>query len=264
MRKYRTKELTKKKRKLLYWKLFFSFLFFITILFLLSWFSKIDLLKIKEIKIEGNNSIKSELIKGNVENNFSGNFFGLFSKKNILIYPKNTIKKNLLNFSPKIKKISLNVNFDKILTIKIEERKFHSLWCNIENTEEVECYLIDKDGYIYAKSTTKDRNGFKYYLKLDKPFLRKNILDIDKFKELDSLILFMQGLELNPEKIVEGDGIYKVYLSSGTKIILDKKRDYKKMINNLETILDTNILNIEEIENIDYLDLRFDNKIFYK
>jgi hypothetical protein len=67
---------------------------------------------------------------------------------------------------------------------------------------------------------------------------------------------------LNPTKLVSEDNKkYELYFNESSKIIFNDEQNIRELMDNFQAVL-----NIEDfyINNIEYIDLRFGNKVFYK
>ena len=88
-----------------------------------------------------------------------------------------------------------------------------------------------------------------------------------KFKEIGNFINSLKGLGLVISEFhSETEGDYEIYLENGSKIIFDDRRPFDKILVNLESILSEigigKGLSTSSSVKLDYVDLRFGNKIF--
>ena len=264
MAKYRSSRLAQKKRRELKIKLVLILVIVFSFLLGVSALSKIDFLNIREFKINGNYVVKSENLNKIIDKNLEGNYFWLFSKKNILIYPKSKIKEEIIETFPRIKKINLDLDLPNFLNVDIEERKPYVLWC--KNLSPAVCYYADKEGYIFSETEEPVLDElFRYYTN-NNLSLRQNILKPEKFREIDSFIKFIEGVGLVPYKFVETKKEYEIYFGDfGSKIIFNENQNIKRVMNNFQSVLNMKeFSDIENFKKLEYLDLRFGNKIFYK
>lgn len=261
MSKYQTGKVAQRRRKvfIILTSLFSAFLFLLV--GLLAFVSRMDFIIIKEIAVSGNHSVDKEKIIKSVQENISGNYFFLFSKKNSLIYPKDKIEKTLLEKFPRIESVSVESDFSNNLSIKVKEREPFVLWCSDEN-----CFVSDKNGLIFDKfDGSLEESFFKYYTKISDP-INKNIFKKNYFNDIHSFVELVKGEGLDPFKLLEVDSdTYEIYFSGNSRLIFKPSRDIKETMNNFQSIL-----NMEEFEDrevikgLEYVDLRYGNKVFYK
>ncbi len=279
MTKYRSSKLAQKRKKQLKIKLTLIFIILISFVFSLSALSKCDFLSINKVEITGNDIVAKEDLREIIDKNLEGNYFWLFSKNNILISPRHIIKTKITGDFPRIREVNLNLDLPRTLNINITERNPYILWCSGVATT-TECYFADEEGYIFERASGFSENTFfKYYIDLSelkpgdgfiprKPNspVRQVILGGEEFKEVADFVKFIEGLNLEPYKFVAEKEKNEIYFGSGkSKIIFDKNQDVKEVMNNLQSVL--NMEDFEDIENfkkLEYIDLRFGNKVFYK
>ncbi|MBU1557428.1 FtsQ-type POTRA domain-containing protein [Patescibacteria group bacterium] len=273
MTKYRSSQLTQKRKKQFQLKFILIVVILISFVFVLSALSKSDFLSIDKIEIKGNDVVKEEDLRKIINKNLEGNYFRLFSKSNILIYPKQAIKVESERLFPRIKEFDFSLDLPRSLNVNIAERKPYVSWC------DKDCFFVDKEGYIFEKISILPETFFTYYTDLReltpssdfvprKPSspIRQFILNSENFKEVDSFVKFVDGLGLEPYKFMAEGEKYSIYLGTQkTQIIFDKNQNIKEVMNNLQSILNMDeFTDIENFKKLEYIDLRFGNKVFYK
>lgn len=296
MRKYRSSKLVQKRRKEFKIKISLILVVLVSLIFTLSQISSLNSLAIKEIKIEGEVQLDELAPYKFVGSMIQGKYLKLFSKRNILIYPKNSIEKGLLETFPRIKILDIDLKLPNNLVVNIIERNPYVLLCKdnilketnsqqlIANSNEdkpipttapvvaqdignkEECYFVDDRGFVFASAPNFSRDIlFKFYLNEDKN-IRDSVFEVEKFKEIDSFIQLIDGLGLSPYKFRTEDGIkYEIYFGENSFLIFDSSQVIREIMDNFQSILNTDDFAEEkDIWNIDYIDFRFGNKVFYK
>lgn len=267
-------KLRRRRRKIFALKAVGIFLLLIGFVFLLSWLSKISAIQIVEIKVSGNSAVEDDEIKKLITEETSKKYFGLFSKNSRFLYPNNKIEEKILNDLKEIEKIEIKSRGLKTLTVSVAERKPNSIWCaNKDDSAENKnsCYFLDKDGMIF--SNAPDFSGgtyFHYYglIGTSTP-IGKIYFSSVKFKEINSFLNSLKGLGVNISEFhAETENDYEIYLEDGSRIIFDDKQPFEKTLANLESILSEigigKGLSTSSSVKLDYADLRFGNKVFYK
>lgn len=262
------------RRRRLFFVRFCIILFFIlVIIFGLAIFSGHDKVKIKSIIISGNAVVSSDAILAIADQDMVGRYAYLFSKRNSLIFPRFQIKTDLLREIKIIKSVDISwKNWQKI-TIFIEERKPHSVWCgNDMNAVEPECFFMDKEGYIYGKAPIFSGSmyvkaygrialGQLNYISQINP-IGSYFLPKETYSSIFSLI---QELDQKNIKVISifFDGFdYRFTLEDGPEIIFNNKKDFNLSFANLFIAMETKNLDLaKDGPAINYIDLRFDNKI---
>ena len=246
----------------------------LTFLFLIPLFIFVSLIalfyvpyfRIKKISIEGNSSIDSAKIMADVSNYLTGKNFKIFPRDNFFIMPKKEFIDSLLKEFPRLKTVSLIKNFPNSISLKVTERNNEALFC-FKNKDEG-CAFIDQDGFVFDKAPYFSAGVYLTFLeeatttwKLD-----FQVISEEQFKKI---IDFKNLLtEENPpiggkilQIIIKKEGIYELQTNEGWSILLNEKNDSQLTYQNLKTTLDQIK---EKRRNLDYIDLRFGNKVFYK
>lgn len=236
---------------------------------------------INSIKVEGTHIIDSTDIQEVVEDNMSGNFLYLFSKKNTFLYPKSAIEKDLQTEFTRIKNLSIRLEGLNTLKIVIDEKVGSYMYCgaNIpENPSELgeNCYFVNSDGYVFDIAPYFSGNiYFKFYLPIenDQDVLTQQLLDTKKFREIISFTDGLVDLGLDPVSVVMYDkDRYAFHLranSSGTEpeILFKADNELPVIFGNFSAAMqnpDFKNQIISKYGSLSYIDLRFNNKVLYK
>jgi hypothetical protein len=272
-------EIRRKTRKRFLGFLLFLFIFFVVIILGFSYFTKIEKLKINNIKVEGVNIINDKDIISFVNEEISGKYFFIFQKSNFLIYPHNHIYNNLLVSFPRIETLEINRNSFNNLEIKIKERSGTYLYCGgaLPENEKLlgdNCYFVNSDGYIFDRAPYFSGDiYFKFYSQIDKiEPIGASIFGEDNFYKFIRFIDSIKKLGLNP--------VYVVMNGEENSLFLEKKQNkinpriIWKNEDSLDAVLEDISLAMKEEEfaneinskydTLSYIDLRFDNKVIYK
>lgn len=269
-------EIKKKKKRIFKIKLVIFFVIFILFIIGLSFLSKWQKLNIQTIQIEGNKVLDKEDLEILVKNELAKKYIWLFPKSNIAILPKNKLKKDLMNKFGRIETINFNLNGFNTLEITITEREALYTWCGEtlpEITlpkEEENCNFVDLNGFVFDNAPFFSGNVyFKFYGTLENSIFKEQ-----NFNQYVNLIENIKSLNLVPIALFEKqDGETEIYLSlnvpikEAPKIIFNTKEDYNKVFENLKIGIETLPLKNDLKDNylnLSYIDLRFNNKVFYK
>ena len=262
-------------------------LFIIIILLIgsLSYLSSNPKITINNIVITGNHIISTQDLESKIKDDLNGRYLYLFNKSNSLIYPNQKIYDDLITFFPRINTLTIYRDNWKTLHVEITERMGSYLYCGpivpeIINDVGENCYFINNDGYIFDKAPYFSGNVyFKYYVKItdnniqvENP-LMKNILNTDRFHEIVRFIDGVTSIGFKPIYMdIKDDGTYTVYLNHNLNdtapiIIFKKENDLETILSNLSTAMKKGEF-ADEINSkytkLQYIDLRFKNKVLYK
>jgi len=262
-----------RRRRLFFIRFSIVLFFLLVIIIALAILSGHEKVKVETINISGNATTTSNEVLAIARQDMAGRYFYLFSKSNSLIFPRFQIKKDILMNIKTIKDVDISWTGWKEISITLFERKAHSVWCgNDMETINSVCFLVDKEGYIYSLAPVfsgsmfiknygplapNQLNNISHITPIGSYFLPKNI-----YTQIYNLI---DILDQNNLKIVSVsfDGFdYKFTLEAGPKIIFNEKNDFNSSFQNLFTAIETKNLDlVKDASLINYIDLRFDNKI---
>lgn len=262
VRKFRSPELRDKRRK----RLIQIFVFYIGAGLILAvslvLLLRIDWFKIKSVEVAGNSVESSKNISDITKAQLSGHYLYFIPKSNFLLYPRRSLKGELLNSFKRFEAVDVSYEGDNTLLVDVEERKPLWLWC-----EDKDCYFMDKDGYVFAKAPNFSGN---VYLRASGglnneggEIIGSKFANNWNFEELKAFVEAIKdrgfvpvGIAITPERDAE------FLLKNGEVIKLSPTKSLASAYADLENALASGLLSSEAP--LQYIDLRFDNKIFYK
>jgi cell division septal protein FtsQ len=262
VRKFRSPELTEKRRK----RLVRFFVFYIGAGLILAvslvLLLRIDWFKIKSVEVVGNSVESSKHISDVTKERLSGNYLYFIPKSNFLFYPRRALKGELLNSFKRFEEVGVSYEGDNTLLVDVEERKPLWLWC-----EDQDCYFMDKDGYVFAKAPNFSGNVYLRAsggLEVQSGEVIGSVFAGNwNFEELKAFVEAIKengfvpvGIVITPERDAE------LLLKNGEVIKLSPTKSLTAAHTDLENALASGLISSEVP--LQYIDLRFDNKIFYK
>jgi len=231
-------------------KIFFIFttLLFLGIIYLL-FFSPV--FNIKEIIVLGNKKVSSEEIKNNL------------IRDNIFLTNNKSIEDQLLKKIPEILELKINKNLLKRkLEINIKERETVGIICSIGT-----CFYFDENGIIFddAPNTSgslivviQDNSGRNYEIgnKISEKTFIDTVLEINEnlFSEIG---LRVSSFNIDSYPIEE----LKAVTTEGWYALFNLKKDTENQLLALKVALNEKI---KDRTGLQYIDLRIENRIYYK
>jgi len=255
------------RKRRLFWIRFYIILFFVfVIIFGLAIFSGNERVKIQTIIVSGDAAVSSDTILAIANRDMAGRYWYLFSRANSLLFPRFQIKTDLLKEIKTINNLDISWNNWQQISIVIDERKPHSVWCSNDIiATNSSCYFVDKNGYIYSEAPTFSGNIFiKDYgnVSTSTDIVGQYFLSKQIYTQIFSLIdaLGKNGLEVI---VISFDGSdFRFTLDIGPTIVFNNKNNFDLSFQNLFSALATKNLDLtKDAASISYIDLRFDNKI---
>ena len=273
MARYTSQRAIDRQRKKFWKRIILSLVLVLLLLFLSSWVSDLEKFRIQRINIVGNSIIEAQQIREIINKNISKKYFRLFSKKNILIYPKSKIERELLDSFAQIKELEIKFGDFQSIMVSVAERKPYAIWC--DGLMDEKCYFMDSFAYLYDEAPSFSNNVyFKYFgdlrgvatsTPIDK-ILRQIYLkeaEDGQFERVNLFIRFLKDININGYKlIIKENNDYELFFNNESKLIFDGKQNFEEIFENLQaTLIELGDLEDKEFE---YIDLRFDRKILYK
>jgi len=220
-------------------------------------------LRVKTIAISGLDSASEKELRLEIFEALGARRLWVLPKDHLIFFPRKEIEA-LLADKFRVKQFQLEKNFPSSLKIAITARETWAIWCSLQNPKN--CLLLDKEGLAFEKAP--EIAGSIVLKIIDArggDFLGKNILPPAEFQKI--LFLIENVTKRAGENVLTADikasgETYLLHLKSGWYLILDNETDQERAVENLVLALNSEIK--ENRANLEYIDLRFPDKVFYK
>jgi len=265
-----------RRRKAVIGKAVIVFCVVIVLWALVFWLSGLSQVTVKSVEVEGNASMSSSAIASTTVGFLSGRYYFTVAKSNAFFYPKETIENYIYTSFPQIEKASVGLKNFQTLKISITERQPKALLCKsvsleiISSGEKDSCFIFDSKGFIFASSTelgSASPKMIKFWSKLPQGEpIGQQFLSGERLGELFELTKNVSafGFAITDFRDRE-DGAKEAVLSAGERLIFSDDTDLKAAIANFQAIIGDQVLGVSNIfSKLDYIDLRFGNKVYYK
>lgn len=233
---------------------------------------------IHNISVSGTEALVSGDIRAVAESELAGKYLFLFPKKNILLYPQGGIEAAILDVYKRVKSVEVSRSGLQEVSIQIEERKPFAAWCrkqkevfedgvsdDVSNVTE-SCYFLDDGGYIFAEAPRFTGDVyFRYYGLLEEGSpIGVQYLNKSQFQELSFFLNAAKRLEVHGVSLSTSDADFELTLEGGAKILFGKDQNFTDVYNNLEAALSSDTFKESSFSNVEHIDLRFGNRVFYR
>ncbi len=265
------------RRKSIFKKKWFWYviLFVGSFIFLFYFLSFSQAFSLKVVKVQGNLTISSESIEILVFENYK-DFLPIFNSKSIIFADKNFLVNIIKERFLRVAEVKIIRRLPHTIELQIVEREPKAIFCHQEA-----CYLIDQEGVTF-KEVLPPQSGLMFEISefnsphkrlpqfedislTNKILLGQRVLsqmDVKKLLAISEGLLAVLGLE--PIKIIKVDSKRAdVLLSQGWKIFFNLEDQISYQINNLKLLLEKQISQ-DEIKRLEYIDLRFGSRVYYK
>jgi len=278
----RSRRVIRKRRKDLGIKGGLLLLSFLMLTALLSWATHSERVRIAEVTIQGNSAIEAAELSALVRKTIDGSYFFLFPKDNILIYPRWMLKRLIMDTFKRVNSVTVRLTGATALTVTVSERTPYALWCGSfppegERGVFIPCYFIDAVGFVFAQAPGISPGVyFEFYgslhtaigaMSVDDISIGKSFLgasDVDRIRHLREML---DRLKLKTRSFfVDVSGKGELFLERAGMIIFDLDQDFPTIFYGLKAAVEKKIATEGTIawDELDYIDLRFDNKVIFK
>ncbi len=266
----RSKKSAENRKKYIKKTVFVLVLFFFVI-GILAWQSGNEKVVIADIGILGNEVVNKSDILEIMQVEMSGKYGWLFHRDSIFIYPKKSIEKKLFALNKRIQEVNVHRDSLTAITVEISERKPEYVWCLItegsptSGSNQKKCFFMDELGYIFAEAPQfSGPVFFEFYGNrdfVDNP-LGNYFLNEKKFLKFVTFKNDVNKLGFKLIALVEQEEMdYDLLLDDGAKIMFNEKQDFAEVLENLSSSIETIQASKKSLE---YIDLRFGSKVFYR
>lgn len=219
---------------------------------------------VKDVVIEGYARTSPDELRAHIENWLSEETLFFPWHRSLWLLPAGSLKADLAGAFPTIKEISIMRTFPNILRVRVQE---YDAWGVLCQNEPEECFWIDRAGIAFQPAPAfsglivpKIIDQRQRRIVLGAVELNQQLMKLTAyFNERASSNEQLQSLQFT---IGEQDRTIHAITRAGWEILLLEDTDPEVAYKNLALSLEREIK--DKIPSLDYIDLRFGNKIFYK
>lgn len=246
---------------------FLSVIFFVVVCHVLL-FS--PFLKIQKVEIEGNQELSQENLYQAAKELYNGFYLGFLPKDNFFLFPGKGLQNLLKDRFRKISELSIKKTFPDKVSITLKERQSLILWCS-----GGPCNLVDENGYAYENVDFDSPDILQNHLveivdtsakpvALGDQILTKEYIDfvlemVRKFAG-DGKNLKLTEKCSTPSRLA---GEISCALVDGGRVAFSTEIPLSQTLKTASIFLDKQ-LKKEDASKLEYLDLRFENRVYYK
>ena len=237
-------------------------------------------IQLMNVNVIGNKVLDSDDIVSRVDADLSGSYAYVIPHRNAFLYPKNKILADLQSTFPKIATVTVYRTDFKTLLVTITEVRGRALWCGMDATvPDAPCYFTDDSGEIVSSAPQFSGNVYPRFYggALANPSAENAPLGqaFAYAKTFGDLIAFQSsivalGFQVKAISIGPADEDTLTLDLGGGKTALVrflKDDDLPTITGNLAAALgNSDLANSMKTDkaNLEYFDLRFTNKVYYK
>lgn len=278
-----------KRRKKLIGRIVIFILIVAVILGLAVLVLRIPFIQISTIEVVGADPAIVDQVNEVTKQNLLDSYLKVIPKSNIIFYPEDEIRKDLVSNFKNIKSISIKRGGLSSLKITIHDREKAIIVCDgfrgeIENVDQ-KCFFADKSGYVFSKlassTAVSSDNYMRYYVFGDKggKIVGTSFMDTLKFAEVNKFVEGSIKSGIVPLGVlINENNQYEMYVESGIKrdtnststiseitVYFDDKIPLEITLSNFVAFWNETFLSPKASTtlNFNYINLRYGNTIFY-
>lgn len=242
----------------------------------LGWLSYLTRMQVSGIQLSGNVIIEDAEMSAAINEHMSHRRFGLYSGYNKFLVRKEDLRKTLAEQFPRADRIAVEKQ-GNVIHVSLIERRGSSVLCDyvegsvVETAASQECFLLDKTGFVFDDSfeffgslyfkyiTNIETDPIGTYVFQDAQYfanLQMFLEDVDLLGTLVAIdyrdptqhILYFRNPK-NPANISE------LYFTA--------EQSFEQLVVNIESVIDSDVFAGSIPRSLDYLDMRFENRVYY-
>lgn len=191
--------------------------------FVLSRLSGLSAFTINTINVYGVDSRVQVAVLSAVSADIQGDYVGLFSRSNTLLYPKSSILKSIKEVTPSAETVSVGTVGLNTLSVSISQKTPSAIVCDdlpdmgdaLTNIPEDKCYKVDEAGFIYEKVDDKNPGNYNvYYIPSlpGKDVIGSYATSTGDFKTIQSFVAAIRAADIDVESVlINESGDYEIY-----------------------------------------------------
>lgn len=217
--------------------------------------------QIKKVEVGSFGNLAPQEIKAKVDDFLLGRILFFLPRSSFFLFDSGGLASVLQKDFPQIESLSIQKRFPDYLGVIVKERELFGIFCNEE------CVYIDKQGFAYDFAPSSS-GSLLVKIKSDavRAKIGSTVLDADLMREF--LLIFSGISKAGGIRAVAYEfsskipSEIKVETNEGFKIIFKRGGDFGNAFRALKTVLEQEVK--EKRSQLEYIDLRFGNKVFYK
>lgn len=238
---------------------------------LLAWVSRWRPFVLSEVVVSGTSVVDPGEIESFVRGELAGSSRLIFPRASKFLYPKGEIASDLLNAFPRLRVAKLESRGSR-LEVKVAERVPAYLWCRgMPGGERASCYFLDEEGFVFSDAPSFSGNayftfyGYFYGYFDDAAPLRQWYVSRQDFAEIARLLKAAADAGVAADAFVIEGSDYSLHLASGGSVRFRKDQDLGVVADTIVALAeDTKLFSKKGASALEYVDLRFGNKIYYR
>lgn len=226
-------------------------------------------LVITSFRLSGNKNVSEDEILNQIKPNLNGKFFNVVNKNNLLLVKKANIRKDVLGKFRLLRSVEVRKKFPAELDVRVVERTPTLLFRGGNDW-----FVLDEKAEAYDTANPENEEVKKYNLPSLSDSDGKNVSlggSVLSQECVDYILALREKMKSDTEVEIEDNfetpslvsRDIRVKAKAGFLIYFNENLDLDKEIEMFNIVL-RNKIEKEQFPDLEYIDLRIDNKVYYK
>lgn len=220
---------------------------------------------VTDVKVSGTETVSGEAIVVGLNYSLAEKFLAIPKGSNMLFVRSDKLVERLLSDNPKLESVVITKDYFHKLNVVVKERRSVGIWCL---TKENKCYYFDTDGVLYENAP--DTSGYLLFNIKDER-VRQLVLgeQVESQTWISALALARQQLTERDfqvrELVIPENSFDEFYALEGRnwRILMSINTDLEAQVKAMADFLKQK-LTTDRISQLQYVDLRIQDRIYYK
>lgn len=222
------------------------------------------------VTVVGDTPVPERELVSTVENELSGQYLFSLPKSHMLLYPRRAIEAALLRRFPILQSADVSLRNLASLQVAVAPRRGAALWCVTAREGSLLCALLDRTGFAFEATAPASYPLFPRITDEEatsSPRIGGQAISEPRLLSLLSLHERLEALGIATQELRLRGNEVAASLSGGSEVFFRDESDFAPALARLETLLSEKDLvprNGGDGLRVEYIDLRYGNKIYFK
>ena len=252
--------------------------------FAAAWVTRWDSLTITKVEVYGAPAELAPQIQTQATDLLAGAYLGLFSRSNVLLYPKDSIIAHLSGFSSNVQGADVHIQDRHTLVVSVTEKAPAAVACSglpdfdgeeLAQTPTGTCYFVDREGLVFATAPSFSGGVYRRYYSDDNIAVGDHFIP-DMFDTLQSFYEAVRAADIDAQAIlIKADHEYELYVRDArdpdaphtTIVYFNTTRSITEQRDNFVAFWSHMIKEDrtkKDLTFFDSIDIRFGSNVFYR
>lgn len=262
--RYISDTLRQKKKKVKTLRMYLLLFFILALLTGFIFLLRIPQIQISEVKISGNSFVTTQEIQQKADAVLNSNIAFVIPKRNIFLFPSGLLERKLKE-NPAVISATVHKDLFKKINIEIMEQEKEAVYCN--SFDRTTCFYINNEGFIYSQISeyVVPEQEIIIYLEGGQRSIKETMFEKQLYVDMMTFIKSSARYGISIGYVhLKSDSVMEFHTRDGAVLLTSRFDDFEKDFLNFIALFDQEVLTKEQLSQIEYIDLRFGNKVFYK